>query len=111
MFPLLMLAGSFASNCMLLYNDLKNPNYTWNNISEISKNNKRLVKPMLLNLAVGLVYAVFACVLGALKVGGNAYAVTGIFFGAALVPPIIIAVLAFGKLTAEPQKLFDEIGG
>lgn len=111
LFPLLMLAGSFASNCMLLYNDLKNPNYTWNNISEISKNNKRLVKPMLLNLAVGLVYAVFACVLGALKVGGNAYAVTGIFFGAALVPPIIIAVLAFGKLTAEPQKLFDEIGG
>lgn len=111
LFPLLMLAGSLASNCMLLYNDLKNPNYTWNNISEISKNNKRLVKPMLLNLAVGLVYAVFACVLGALKVGGNAYAVTGIFFGAALVPPIIIAVLAFGKLTAEPQKLFDEIGG
>ena len=111
LFPLLMLAGSFASNCMLLYNDLKNPNYTWNNISEISKNNKRLVKPMLLNLAVGLVYAVFACVLGALKVGGNAYAVTGIFFGAALVPPIIISVLAFGKLTAEPQKLFDEIGG
>lgn len=111
LFPLLMLAGSFASNCMLLYNDLKNPNYTWNNISEISKNNKRLVKPMLINLAVGLVYAVFACVLGALKVGGNAYAVTGIFFGAALVPPIIIAVLAFGKLTAEPQKLFDEIGG
>ncbi len=111
LFPLLMLTGSFASNCMLLYNDLRNPNYTWNNISEISKNNKRLVKPMLLNLAVGLVYAVFACVLGALKVGGNAYGVSGIFFGAALVPPIIISVLAFGKLTAEPQKLFDEIGG
>ena len=111
LFPILMLAGSFASNCMLLFNDLKNPNYTWNNISEISKNNKRLVKPMLLNLAVGLVYAVLACVLGSLKAGGNAYGVLGIFFGAALVPPIIISVLALGKLTADPQKFFDEIGG
>lgn len=111
LFPILMLAGSFASNCMLLFNDLKNPNYTWNNISEISKNNKRLVKPMLLNLLIGLAYAVLACVLGSLKAGGNAYGVLGIFFGVSVVPPIIISVLAFGKLTADPQKFFDEIGG
>lgn len=111
LFPILMLAGSFASNCMLLFNDLKNPNYTWNNISEISKNNKRLVKPMLLNLLIGLAYAVLACVLGSLKAGGNAYGVLGIFFGVSVVPPIIISVLALGKLTADPQKFFDEIGG
>lgn len=111
LFPVLMLAGSFASNCMLLFNDLKNPNYTWNNISEISKNNKRLVKPMLLNLLIGLAYAVLACVLGSLKAGGNAYGVLGIFFGVSVVPPIIISVLALGKLTADPQKYFDEIGG
>ena len=39
------LMGIFA-NSMLLYSDLKNPNYTWNNISEITKNNKRIMKPM-----------------------------------------------------------------
>lgn len=55
MLPIFILNG-FSSSAMGLYNDLKNPNYKFVNINELTKNNKKAVKPMLLNMAIGLVY-------------------------------------------------------
>lgn len=53
--PVFLLNG-FASAASGLYNDLKNPNYKFVNINELTKNNKKAVKPMLLNMALGLIY-------------------------------------------------------
>lgn len=104
------LTGFFA-NCMLLYFDLKNPNYTWNNISEITKNNKRIMKPMLIFMAFSFVYLILAIILGVFGKGLGADAALAIYFGSEVALLTVFSWLAYRKLTERPEFYFNAIGG
>ena len=104
------LMGIFA-NSMLLYSDLKNPNYTWNNISEITKNNKRIMKPMLIFMAFSFVYLVLAIILGIAGKSLGEDAALAIYYGSAVAILAVAAWLQFRKLHERPEYYFDAIGG
>lgn len=104
------LTGFFA-NCMLLYFDLKNPNYTWNNISEITKNNKRIMKPMLILMAFSFVYLILAIILGVFGKGLGADAALAIYFGSAIALLGVFSWLSYRKLMERPEYYFAAIGG
>lgn len=108
---LISLLMGILSNCMLLYTDLKNPNFNWTNISEITKNNKRVWKPMLLNTGFAMVYMVIGMVLGIVASDMGEWALYGIYFGSAVTILAVASVFAYRKLTERPEYYFNAIGG
>ncbi len=109
--PLTVALSGFFSNSMMLYFDLKDPNYTWNNISEITKNNKRMMKPMMIVMAVAFAYFIIAVILG---VAGKTLSVTAalaIYYGSAIALLGVFSWLSYRKLMERPEYYFAAIGG
>ena len=81
--PLTVALSGFFSNSMMLYFDLKDPNYTWNNISEITKKGKTL----------------------------SATAALAIYYGSAIALLGVFSWLSYRKLMERPEYYFAAIGG
>lgn len=109
--PLTVALSGFFSNSMMLYFDLKDPNYTWNNISEITKNNKRMIKPMMIVMAVAFVYFIIAVILGVAGKTLSATAALAIYYGSAIALLGVFSWLSYRKLMERPEYYFAAIGG
>ncbi len=110
--PLLSLLSGVAFNSMALYNDLKKPNLTWTNVNELTRNNLKVMKPMLiaigcsfLNMVIGIMLAVFS---ETFNLGD--YAIYSIYYALCIIPPIIILSIYLKKLL-NAEKEFECIGG
>jgi cytochrome c biogenesis protein CcdA len=97
---------------MALYNDLKKPNLTWTNVNELTRNNLKVMKPMLiaigcsfLNMVIGIMLAVFS---ETFNLGD--YAIYSIYYALCIIPPIIILSIYLKKLL-NAEKEFECIGG
>lgn len=109
--PLTVALSGFFSNSMMLYFDLKDPNYTWNNISEITKNNKRMIKPMMIVMAVAFAYFIIAVILGVAGKTLSATAALAIYYGSAIALLGVFSWLSYRKLMERPEYYFSAIGG
>lgn len=109
--PLTVALSGFFSNSMMLYFDLKDPNYTWNNISEITKNNKRMMKPMMIVMAVAFAYFIIAVILGVAGKTLSATAALAIYYGSAIALLGVFSWLSYRKLMERPEYYFSAIGG
>lgn len=109
--PLMVALSGFFSNSMMLYFDLKDPNYTWNNISEITKNNKRMIKPMMIVMAVAFAYFIIAVILGVAGKTLSATAALAIYYGSAIALLGVFSWLSYRKLMERPEYYFSAIGG
>lgn len=109
--PLTVALSGFSSNSMMLYFDLKDPNYTWNNISEITKNNKRMIKPMMIVMAVAFAYFIIAVILGVAGKTLSATAALAIYYGSAIALLGVFSWLSYRKLMERPEYYFAAIGG
>lgn len=109
--PLMVALSGFFSNSMMLYFDLKDPNYTWNNISEITKNNKRMIKPMMIVMAVTFAYFIMAVILGVAGKTLSATAALAIYYGSAIALLGVFSWLSYRKLMERPEYYFAAIGG
>ena len=109
--PLTVALSGFFSNSMMLYFDLKDPNYTWNNISEITKNNKRMIKPMMIVMAVAFAYFIIAVILGVAGKTLSATAALAIYYGSAIALLGVFSWLSYRKLMERPEYYFAAIGG
>lgn len=109
--PLTVALSGFFSNSMMLYFDLKDPNYTWNNISEITKNNKRMIKPMMILMAVAFAYFIIAVILGVAGKTLSATAALAIYYGSAIALLGVFSWLSYRKLMERPEYYFAAIGG
>lgn len=107
---LITLVGGFGMNCLGLKNDLKNPNLNWNNINELTKNNRRTLKPVLIAVGIGIIYIVLAVVLSLQTaiVGELAYL---LYFGICFIPSLILAIVGWNSLMNKPEETFAKIGG
>lgn len=108
--PLVTLIGGLGMNCMGLNNDLKNPNLKWNNVSELTRNNRRIIKPMLVAVGVGLLYMVLGIGLS-MQAAVQGELLYLLYYGICLVPVSIISVISYKRLYADPEALFDRIEG
>lgn len=109
--PLTVALSGFFSNSMMLYFDLKDPNYTWNNISEITKNNKRMIKPMMIVMADAFAYFIIAVILGVAGKTLSATAALAIYYGSAIALLGVFSWLSYRKLMERPEYYFAAIGG
>ena len=108
---LLTFIGGTGFNAVMLRNDLIKPNTGWSNITEITKNNKRVAKPALLAVCVGILFAVIGVVLGLLLTEWSLTAVCALFYGICLVPASVICVIGHINLVKKPEDFFRKIGG
>lgn len=103
--------GGVMANCVGLYNDLKNPDFNWTNINEITKNNQRMVKPMLLTFGVNIVCLAIGIVLGIVGTGLGDSAILTIYYTVYLLPSLAIGSVYYYKLAQNKEKYFAAIGG
>lgn len=102
-----LLVNGVATSSLSLYYDLKNPKFNFNNVSELTKNNKKALKPTFINLGVGLIYFILGIVLS--FVGLSPVAAYGVFFAVTLLVGGLQAFLCVKKLFDSADKRFEEI--
>ena len=110
--PVQAFVTGVSFNAIGLYNDLKKPNLTWTNINEITRNNFKTVKPMMLYLLLSFLYLIIGIMLA---VFGEALAISeyltiGIYYLICLTTPSIILVVYLKKLF-NAEELYRKIGG
>ncbi|MBQ8177836.1 MAG: hypothetical protein IJ033_01460 [Clostridia bacterium] len=110
--PLQSFATGISFSAIGLYSDLKNPNLNWVNINEITRNNLKTIKPMMLYLALSFVYLIVGIVLAVLMqaITLNEYLVVTVYYVICLTAPVVIFVLYFKKLL-NAEDLMSKIGG
>ncbi len=96
-----------ATSSLSLYYDLKSPKFNFNNITELTKNNKKALKPMLVNLGVGFVYFILGIVLS--FTGLKAVPAYAIFFTVTILISGLQAFLCLKKLFDSTDRRFEEI--
>ncbi len=100
----------FGGNCIGLHNDLKNPNLKWTNVSELSRNNKKIMKPVFIILGVGFSYMILGIIFSAIE-PVKVFWAYAIFFACIFVINTLLIVVGYKKLFDNPQALMDMIEG
>lgn len=107
---LVTLSCGFGINCLGLYNDLKNPNLKWLNVNELTKNNKRAIKPALTAAGVGIAYMVMGMALS-MQSSINLLWSYVLFTGISFLANTLLIIIAYKKLFDNPQELLDKVEG
>ena len=104
------LSCGFGVNCMGIYNDLKNPNLTWHNPTELNRNNKKALKSALTIIGIGLFYLIAGSALGFQKAISVVWSYA-LFFGITLLVNTITIVVCYKKLFDNVEELWEKIEG
>jgi ABC-2 type transport system permease protein len=99
--PVSLLIGGFGMNTIGLKNDLKNPNLNWLNINELTKNNKRQLKPVLISVGIGIAYMIFGNILAFISM--NETLLFTIYFGTLGATGAPLAYFGYKKLMENPE--------
>lgn len=105
---LIIFTFAFGMSCYGLYCDMKKPTLVWENMQKLTKNNKRVIKPMLFALGFGMIYLIGGIAIG-LTLGGKpalAVSVYLLIFAATALP---FTGVCFNLLTKNMEELFDKI--
>ncbi len=103
-----MFIGGFGASCFCLYSDLKKPNFQWENMAQMTKNNKKMFSRVIMNVGLGLLFFISA-IIAALVLKDNPLASHGVFFALFATVCVLYAIVAFNKLWKNKEKLFDAI--
>lgn len=110
--PLHSMVSGLSFGAMGLYSDLKNPNLKWTNINELTRNNMKVAKTMLLfvgfsflYLVVGIVIAVFTQVFGL-----NGDLMISVYYCLCILVPAIVLLVNIKRLF-NSEEIYRRIGG
>lgn len=107
---IILLIGGFGTTCYGLYNDLKHPNLNYKNVTELTKNNKRIIKPMLINVGIGFSYMIMGMVFAFIDDSIFAPLLKySIFFGVELLINILYASLAWKHLVDHAEEKYENL--
>lgn len=107
----ILFVNGLAVSAIGLYNDIKKPNFNYKNLNELTKNNKKALKPMLISLAIGFSYMIIGILLSAVTSSGNMkiYLAYLIFFIIALLINGLFGFITFRKLFDNIDEYFNKI--
>ena len=110
--PIQALVTGLSFNAMGLYFDLKNPNLHWTNLNEITRNNLKTAKPMMLYLLLSFLYLIIGIMLAVFSdvIQLNEYLTLGIYYLICLISPSVILVVYIKRLF-NSEELYRKIGG
>lgn len=97
------LLNGIASSFIGLYNDIKKPVFKFDNINELTNNNKKMIKPMLIDLSVSFIYLIIGIVFASISGGKLSDTVLYIIFFAVSI--VVNGLFAF----VTGKKLYDNI--
>lgn len=106
---ILSFISAFGINCLALRNDLSKPNLTWQNYTELTKNNKSTIKPMITSLIFGFFYIILGSLLSFMPWKVSLDKKLLIFAIVSIVPAMIIAILGRTKLYNNAEEYFERI--
>ena len=105
-----LFSNGMASSGIGLNSDMRNPNFKFNNINQLLKNNKRTFKPMLINLALGFVYFIMGILLSTFSsVFLSEVAAFAIFFAVALMVNFVFGFVTIKKLFDTVEEVFPQM--
>ena len=96
--------GGIGGCCYGLYNDVKNPNLDYKNINELTKNNRKSIKPALIGVLLGLVYMVLGIISDVLDLGSGLSLF--LIFGIGSFMSLIYAIIGYTKLIKKAEQLY-----
>lgn len=110
--PIQILVMGVSFNVMALYSDLKKPNLNWNNVNELTRNNFKVLKPMLLSMGLAFAYLIIGILLAVFSntLGLGDYLIYGIYYVVCLIAPVIIFAIFYKKLL-NAEEVLEGIGG
>ncbi|MBO7177522.1 MAG: hypothetical protein J6V69_00300 [Clostridia bacterium] len=110
--PLQALTSGLSFSAIGLYSDLKNPNLNWTNINEITRNNLKVAKPMLLYVGLSFVYMIIGIMLAVFRTALNLdmTLTLAIYHVICIVAPVVILAIYIKRLF-NAEELFRRIGG
>lgn len=100
--------AGFGLNCLSLLSDIKNPNLKWQNATELTKNNKRVLKPTLTIIGIGLSYMVLGMVLSMTMPFKPVYCYL-LYFSVCLLVNTALIVVFYKKLMDKHEDYFEQI--
>lgn len=106
----LLMLGSIGTTCLGLYNDLKAPNLHFKNVTELTKNNKRIIKPMLTSVLIGIVYMIMGIIF--MSISDETFAAIYkyiVFFGVVFLINGLFAFLNWKALTDKAEERYERI--
>lgn len=94
-----------------MHNDIRNPNCKYKNVAELTKNNKKILKPMLISLGIGFTYMIFGILMSIFSSSGSISDLVAylLFFGIMLTINILFGFVAFKKLFDNADEYFYQI--
>ncbi len=108
LFFTLVISG-LSSSFVCLYRDIKNPNFNFTNVNQLTNNNTRMLKPMLFNALFSMLHLVLGIVLMIFsEVIGIAVAYVVYFVGVAVANGLV-ALVGGKKLYGRIDEFFDNI--
>ena len=97
------LLNGVASSFIGLYNDIKKPVFKFDNINELTNNNKKMIKPMLIDLSVSFIYLIIGIVFASISGGKLSDTVLYVIFFA-------VSIVVNGLFTfVTGKKLYNNI--
>jgi ABC-2 type transport system permease protein len=105
-----LLLGGIGTSSNGLYTDLKKPNLNYKNITELTKNNTRTIKPVLINVGIGFAYMIMGVVLGLVSDEQIAPLLKYVmFFGVAFLADGLFAGISWKKLNDNAEEKYENI--
>lgn len=106
-----LFVNGLAVSAIGLYDDIKKPNFKYKNLNELTKNNKKALKPMLISLAIGFSYMIMGILLAMATSSANlkTYLAYLIFFGISFLINGLFGFITFRKLFDNIDEYFNKI--
>ena len=112
LFGVLLSVCFFASGVGIsaweIMRDLENPTFNFTNINELTRNNKKLMKPMFLTMGVGLVGMVAGIVFGAVLSEKYLYLGYILFFLLAFTVSGLMLYLPMNSMSKRVEELYEK---
>lgn len=107
----ILFINGVAISAIGLNTDIKNPTFNYKNLNELTKNNKKTIKPMLISLAIGFSYMILGILFAIATDKGaiNTALAYVIFFGLALLINGLFAFITLRKIFDNADDYFEKI--
>ena len=92
-----------------LMRDMEAPNFRFNNVNELTKNNKRIIKPMFLSMGTGIAGMAVAIALGSVLPNELIYLGYIVFFVLAATVAGLFFFIPLNKLKKNVETLYDNL--
>ena len=112
-FALLLCGALFLSGCGLsvweIMRDLEKPNFHYTNVNELTRNNKRMMLPILLSTFIGIFIMIAGILMGSILPSELIYIGYIVFFALIYVLALLLFFLSFSSMKKKADDMYEKL--